>query len=78
MPDREQVIAQREAGEAAARGETPAADGEATVAAATEEKKESVRSTKRSSKRSAKVKKPKEHKPQNNSSNAARSVRRRK
>ena len=80
VPDREQVIAQREAREAAARGEaTEGAEGEAAVAEATKEKKEALRSTKRSSKRSAaKVKKPKEPKPQNNSSNAVRSVRRRK
>ena len=80
VPDREQVIAMREAREAAANGETPAGDGSEAVAAADEKPKaEANRSTKRSSKRStAKAKKPKEPKPQNNSSNAARSVRRRK
>lgn len=80
VPDREQVIAMREAREAAAKGE--AVDGEAgeSVALAEEKPKAAAtRSTKRSSKSSApKAKKPKEPKPQNNSSNAARSVRRRK
>lgn len=86
VPDREQIIAQREAREAAAAGKevqsgenAEAQSGEAVgEAPAKSAKRENARSAKRSSKRTAKAKKTKEPKSQNNSSNAARSVRRRK
>lgn len=79
VPDREEIIAQREAREAAAAGKDVAAagdeGGEAVVASP---KKEAEKTTRRTSKRSTKVKKPKEPKQQKTSNSATRSVRRRK
>ena len=72
-PSREEVIAAREAAERAAAGDTTA------VAADDKAKAKETKSAKRSTKRStkSKAKKPKETK-NNTSSNATRSVRRRK
>lgn len=77
VPDREEIIAQREAREAAAAGREADAEGggEAVVAP----KKDTEKSARRASKRTTKVKKPKEPKQQKaTTNNAARSVRRRK
>ncbi len=82
VPTREEVIAAREAREALASGADSASVKEETVAK-TSRTRASARSTKRStkdteSKTKTKVGKPKASKPSSSSSNAARSVRRRK
>lgn len=72
VPSREEVIAAREAREAAERGDT------ATVTASDKSVDKAVRSTKRSTKRSSKkVKEPKQTKS-NSASSAVRSVRKRR
>lgn len=76
VPNREEIIAAREAREAAARGEVAEGGEDTAVAATKPQKKEAT--AKRSSKRSTKAKKAKEPKQHNSSSNASRSVRRRK
>ena len=85
VPDREEIIANREAAEAASDSNDNIEENDSTAAKSTEKVATEKKEEKKSSSRSSRSKKPvkreskvKESKPKTNSNNAVRSVRRRK
>ena len=85
VPDREEIIAKREAAEAAKDSTDNIGENDSTATKSTEKVATEKKEEKKSSSRSSRSKKPvkreskvKESKPKTNSNNAVRSVRRRK
>lgn len=85
VPDREEIIANREAAEAASDSNDNIEENDSTAAKSTEKVATEKKEEKKSSSRSSRSKKPvkreskvKESKPKTNNNNAVRSVRRRK